>query len=413
MTTTNADAALGPWAGRPAHRAWLAARADALFDVFGARTINPKGGFFELGPDGEPRPDPDPVRPIHLAARMAHCFALGSLLGRPGAPEILDHAMDFLWTRHRDLRAGGYFWSVNDEGPVDASKQGYGHAFVLLAAASALSVGHPLAAGMLADVSEVLDTRFWEAQHGAIAEEFSVDWTPVPGYRGQNSNMHLTEALMAAFEATGEKLYLDRAESIADLVVRRAAGAAGWRIPEHFTEDWVVDPDYSGNEMFRPSGTTPGHSLEWSRLLLQLWVLGGRRLDWLPQAARALFDEAIALGWDPVHGGFFYTLDRDGSPLWRIKLWWPLCEGAAAAHWLNELAPDPAHEAAYRRIWGVIDRAFLDRRHGGWQEECTEALTPGFTLFTGKADIYHALQACLIPLYPATGSLTHAIAGAG
>jgi mannose/cellobiose epimerase-like protein (N-acyl-D-glucosamine 2-epimerase family) len=412
MKTADADARLGNWAGRAAHRAWLAARADELFEIFGARTIDPAGGFFELDPEGAPRRGPGRVRPIHLAARMAHSVASGTLLGRPGAPEIVDHAMEFIWSRHRDRQAGGYFWSVGDDGPADATKQGYGHAFVLLAAASGLVVGHPRAGEMLADISEVLDRRFWEARHGAIAEEFAADWTPVPGYRGQNSNMHLTEALMAAFEATGERGYLERAESIADLVVRRSAGAAGWRIPEHYTENWRVDPDYSGNEMFRPSGTTPGHSLEWARLLLQLWVLGERRLDWLPGAARSLFGQAMALGWDAAHGGLFYTLDGEGKPLWRLKLWWPLCEGAAAAHWLNELVPDPAWERDYRRIWGAIDRHFLDRRHGGWQEECAEDMTPGFTLFAGKADIYHALQACLIPLYPATGSLTRAIAEA-
>lgn len=410
MTPDSPDARLGNWSARPAHRAWLNARADALFDLFGSRTLNPSGGFHDLDRTGQPRPGDNPVRPIHATARMAHCFSIGALLGRPGAPEMVDHAMDFLWTRHRDARQGGYFWSVDDAGAVDASKQGYGHAFVLLAAASALTIGHPLAAPMLADVSEVLDARFWEADHGAIAEEFAADWTPVPGYRGQNSNMHLTEALMAAHEATGERLYLERAESIADLVIRRAAGAAGWRLPEHFTESWEVDRGYSGNEMFRPAGTTPGHSLEWARLLLQLWSLGGRRLDWAPDAARGLFAQAMALGWDPVQGGFFYTLGWDDAPRNRLKLWWPLCEGAGAAHFLNEHAPDPAHEAAYRRIWGTIDRAFLDRRHGGWQEECAEDLTPSFTIFPGKGDIYHALQACLIPLYPATGSLTRVIA---
>jgi hypothetical protein len=30
-------------------------------------------------------------------------------------------------------------------------------------------------------------------------------------------------------------------------------------------------------------------------------------------------------------------------------------------------------------------------------------------VFTGKPDLYHALQACLIPLFPATGSLTKVI----
>lgn len=409
MNRQTVDSRLGNWSGRPDHRAWLAARADDLFDLFGPRTIDAAGGFFELDRTGAPQRD-QPVRPIHGTARMVHCFAIAAQQGRPGAPEIVDHGMDFLWKRHRDAQRGGYFWSVDADGLVDAGKQGYGHAFVLLAASSAMTLGHPLAAPLLADVSEILDARFWETRHGAIAEEFAADWTPVPGYRGQNSNMHLTEALMATFEATGERLYLERAESIADLVIRRAAAAAGWRVPEHFTEDWVVDPDYAGNEMFRPSGTTPGHWLEWSRLLLQLWVLGGRRLGWLPEASRALFDRSMTLGWDPVHGGFFYTLDWQDRPRQRMKLWWPLCEGAGAAHYLNELVPDPAHEAAYRRIWGVIARAFLDREHGGWREECAEDLRPSFTFFPGKGDIYHALQACLIPLRMAGGSLISALA---
>src|SRR5271170_5792193 len=43
----------------------------------------------------------------------------------------------------------------------------------------------------------------------------------------------------------------------------------------HFTNKWVVDRTYAGSPMLRPCGTTPGHSLEWSRLLLQ--VMGTRR----------------------------------------------------------------------------------------------------------------------------------------
>jgi hypothetical protein len=35
---------------------------------------------------------------------------------------------------------------------------------------------------------------------------------------------------------------------------------------------------------------------------------------------------------------------------------------------------------------------------------------PGY--FVGKLDLYHALQACLIPLYPANASLTRGIARA-
>ncbi len=98
--------------------------------------------------------------------------------------------------------------------------------------------------------------------------------------------MHLTEALMAAFEATGERSYLDKAESIATLILGRNAAAADWRVPEHYRADWSVDADYRGSDMFRPYGYTPGHALEWARLALQLWALGGRKLEWLPDAAR-------------------------------------------------------------------------------------------------------------------------------
>ncbi len=401
------------WADRPYHRRWLLDRADELFDVFQFASVNPKGGFFDLKHDGTPLVAGNPVRGIHAAARMVHCFAIGDLLGRPGSADVVDHGMQFLWNRHRDRKHGGYYWQVDDNGPVDASKQGYGHAFVLLAASSAKVVGHPLAEAMLDDVTEILETRFWENAHGAIAEEFAADWSPVPGYRGQNSNMHLTEALMAAFEATGERHYLDKATSIADLVIRRRAGECGWRVPEHFDENWQLDRDYRGNEMFRPSGTTPGHWLEWARLVLQLWVLGGKRHDWMPEAARGLFFQSMSLGWDRTHGGFFYTLDWENAPARRSKLWWPLCEGAGAAHYLAEHLPSDFHEESYRRIWSFIARHSLDRTHGGWFEELTEDLTPATTIFPGKGDIYHALQACLIPLFPATASLTRVISETG
>ena len=47
--------------------------------------------------------------------------------------------------------------------------------------------------------------------------------------------------------------------------------------PSISIEQWNIDKGYKGSDMFRPAGTTPGHWLEWARLLAQLWVLDGRR----------------------------------------------------------------------------------------------------------------------------------------
>lgn len=406
MSDTNQHLATA-WRKRPYHQQWLSDQARALFDFFQRGSINPRGGFYDLDDSG--RAITASLRQIHSTARMVHCFAIGSLLGHPGSDEIVDHGMQFLWTGHRDLQHGGYLWSLDENGPTDDSKQAYGHAFVLLAASSAKVVGHPLADRLLADVSEVIEQRFWEERHGAVAEEFARDWSTISRYRGQNSNMHMTEALMAAFEATGERFYLDRAERIATLIICRHAKALGYRVAEHFDADWKMDRDYRGSDMFRPAGATPGHWLEWSRLLLQLWVLGGKRLDWLPEAGRELFRKSVELGWDGRTGGFFYTLDWDDRPALGQKLWWPCSEAIGAAAFLCAHDPSRFHEDWYRRLWGFAANHFIDRRNGGWIPELSKDLEPTHSLFTGKPDIYHAVQSCLIPLFPADGSLTSQI----
>ena len=397
------------WISLDTHHEWLMGEANKLFDFFQFRSINPKGGFYEFDPAGNPLNAENAVRGVHTTARMVHCMVIGHLLGRPGCAELIDHGMNFLWNVHRDAERGGYYWTVDNNGPVDATKQGYGHAFVLLAASSALLVGHPLAAPMIEDVTDVLLNRFWEPQAGAIAEEFTADWEPIPGYRGQNSNMHLTEALMAAYEATGEDIYLDNAVRIADLIINKRARETDFRVGEHFDEDWTLLKDYKGNEMFRPSGTTPGHWLEWARLILQLHALTDGAYDWMRPAAEALFAQSMTLGWDGEHGGFFYTLDWNDKPARAEKLWWPLAEGVGAATFLIHHSPSDLHEQAYRMIWNTIAHHVLDRKNGGWHEELTADMKPSYTIFAGKCDIYHALQACMIPLYPAEGSLTKMI----
>ncbi|MDR7034950.1 AGE family epimerase/isomerase [Mesorhizobium sp. BE184] len=397
---------------RPAHRRWLLGQAMGLLDFFHYRAFNPAGGFSPLDDAGLPFPAKDGrgvERQIHDTTRTVHCFAIAHLLGLPGADRMIDHGMDFLWKRHRDADRGGYFWGVDDEKATNPTKQAYGHAFVLLAASSAKVVGHPDADRLLADVSDVLNNRFWEADVGATSEEYAADWSPLGNYRGQNSNMHLTEALMAAYEATDDRAYLAMAESIASLIIGRHAREQDWRVAEHFTEDWQVDLDYEGDPTFRPAGTTPGHALEWSRLLVQLWSLGNRKHDWLIDAARQLFFKTVSIGWDKAAGGFYYTLDWQDRPARSDRFWWPCAEGIGAAAVLGAVDPDPRFEEWYRRIWDFSANHLIDHDNGGWFPELDSDLKPVNRVFRGKPDLYHALQACLIPLLPADGSITRGL----
>ena len=239
------------WIALPSHRAWLLREAEALFSFFERRIINPLGGFYDLDDGGRPTSTGygaagKPARYLFGTSRIIHAYAIAYLMGRPGADVIVDHGMNFLWDSHRDPDHGGYYWAVGYDGPSDATKQAYGHAFVLLAASSAKVAGHPDADRLIADISTVIKEKFWEEQFGAVAEEFTRDWQALDSYRGQNSNMHLTESLMAAFEATNDSTYLRMAERITDLIIRRHAAANDWRLPEHFSSDWRVNRELCG-----------------------------------------------------------------------------------------------------------------------------------------------------------------------
>lgn len=408
-----ADVSGPKFVAREGHRQWLRNQATAIFDFFEPHVIDPKGGFHTMDDVGQPLP-PAPgfdgcERQLHETTRMVHCFAIGKLIGRPNASDFIDHGMDFLWTRHRDREHGGYYWGVDDSSATNPIKQAYGHAFVLLAGASAKVAGHPDADRLIEDITDVLLQRFWEPKNGATSEEYSADWQTISNYRGQNSNMHLTEALMAAYEATDDQNYLDMAENVAELIIHRHAREQGWRVAEHFDADWQVDRTYAGDPMLRPAGTTPGHALEWARLLIQLWDLSGRKKNWMCEAAKGLFANAIDTGWSDKTGGFYYTLDWNNGPDRADRFWWPCAEGIGAASALGAVQDDPLFETWYRRIWGFVDSHMIDHKNGGWIPELDSELRRINNVFVGKPDIYHSLQACLLPLATGGGSITRSL----
>jgi mannose/cellobiose epimerase-like protein (N-acyl-D-glucosamine 2-epimerase family) len=391
----------GLWLDDPAHRAWLGTDAHRQLDFFDA-SLGRSGGLVTLDYAGQPLVGP---QELHTTTRLVHSFGLAQMAGRADHAGIIDRGMADLWTRHRDRQNGGYVWSVDDAGVADGVKLAYGHVFVLLAASTAKLAGHPDADRLLADASDVLDRHYWDDDAGLFRDEFTRDWQPFSTYRGMNANMHGVEALLAAYEATGETVHLDRARRIFAFFLGRIAPAEGWRIPEHYTEDWQIDRAYEGNPMFRPAGSTPGHSFEMGRLQLQLWDLSGRPDDGSPARARALVSRALDDSWDAERGGFVYTLAPDGTVARHDRYWWPVTEAIGALAAFLKLDPQPGDEVWYRRLWTFADQHLIDHDRGGWFPELDDANQPAKGQFAGKPDIYHALQADLLPL---AGGISHA-----
>lgn len=396
---SNPGATLPPglWLDDATHRGWLLAEARRQFDFFRA-SLRAGPGFHTLGLDG--RPLADDTQELHTTTRLVHSYALGHLAGLPGADSIVDHGMAYLGSHHRDPDHGGYLWALNGDGVADGRKLAYGHVFVLLAGASAKQAGHPDADALIDDARDVLDRHFWEDGPGLFCDEWNRDWTPFSSYRGMNANMHGVEALLTAHEATGREEFLIRAGRILDFFVTRVAPAEGWRLPEHYTDTWQIDRAYAGNPMFRPAGTTPGHSFELGRLQLQYWDLAGRPDDGAPDRARLLIERALADAWNAERGGFAYTLGFDGRVGNPARYWWPVTEAIGALAALVKLDRRAADDLWYRRLWAFADRFLIDHARGGWFPELGDDDRPADTQFRGKPDIYHSIQATLFPLSP-------------
>ena len=378
------------------HRQALAANARAQITFFRA-SVNAQGGFDIL--DAAGRPLAGQPQELHTTTRLVHSFALASAWGNSADDAVLDAGLHALSSWHRDAVHGGYAWAVDGNRIVTPTKLAYGHVFVLLAATSACAIGHDGGPRLLADIEQVLERHFWDDDVGRLREEFNRDWSPFSSYRGMNANMHGTEAFLAAFEVTGDPRWLDRAGHILDFFVTQMAARNAWRIPEHYTADWLPDPDYRGDPMFRPAGTTPGHALEFARLLLQHWDLAGRVDAAAPERARALVLTALHDAWLP-EGGLAYTVDQAGKVLVADRYWWPVTEGMGALAALLKLGNDPEIAQWYLRLWDFAQAAFVDHDNGGWHPEIDAKGQPCGRQFSGKPDIYHALQAMLYPLVP-------------
>jgi len=391
------------WLDRDHHRRWLETECRALLEL--GRGARVDGGFGWLGNDGVP----DARRPLELwiTTRMTHVFALGHLLGEPGCGPLADHGLGAIRATFEDREHGGWF-----SRPGETGKAAYDHAFVLLAAASATVAGRAGARELLDAATAVVDARFWDEQAGACAESWDRAWrTPEP-YRGANSNMHMVEAFLAVRDATADDAWARRALRIAERLIDGGARRHEWRVVEHFGASWHPVFDYNADrprDPFRPYGVTPGHGLEWSRLLLGLRAALPDPPGWLEEAARALFDRAVADGWDRSAGGFAYTTDSGGRPVVRERFHWVLAEGIGAAATLLAATGEAAYEECYRTFWDFADVHLRDRRHGGWHHELDAENQPSATTWVGKPDLYHAVQATLIPRLGIAPSLAGAL----
>ena len=401
------------WIDQPVHRLWLDQEGLRLLHFYRAAAL-PGGGFAALDVHG--RLAEDAVADTLVTARHTHCYSLAAMAGVPGAASMATHGMTALAELLRDSEYGGWYQRAPAAGGDD-SKQCYIQIFVGLAAASATQAGIPGARNLLAAVLAVLEQHFWSAETQTYCESYDRAWTARSDYRGANSNMHAVELCLVLADVLNDPTWYDRALAIGERIIHRHAADNDYLIVEHFYGDWREWRECNADAIedgFYPFGATPGHGCEWARLLISLEAglkaAGRDAPNWLFYDAKALFDRAVAVGWEADGApGMVYTVNWQAQPCATRRRHWVQAEALAAAATLATRTDEPGYEAWYRRIWDHVRDVYIDTVNGSWVQELDANLAPHAEDGHLKADLYHAYQATLLPPLALTPSLPIAV----
>ena len=381
---------------------------------FGHKFPSPGGSSYYLGDDGTPWTDRN--RETWITCRMTHVYSIASFLGHPGSKELAAAGLKGLLGELHDKENGGWYAGLTADGNIVPSKQCYAQAFVILAASSALLAGIDGAKELLDEALALHDLRFWNEEEGLSCDTWNTEFTVLDDYRGINANMHTVEAFLAAADVTGDEKYRVRAGRIIDHVVGWAE-ANSWRIPEHFTKDWIADLECNKekpDDQFKPYGATPGHGIEWSRLIAQ-WALSTYKTDKdaagkYIAAFENLFNRAIEDAWNADGApGIAYTTDWEGKPVVHDRMHWTLAEAINTSAVLFHVTGKQKYADDYAEFMQYLDEKVLDHVNGSWYHQLDQNNNVIGTVWPGKSDLYHAVQATLIPFYAADVSIAPAV----
>ena len=394
---------------------FLCRHIDTIMSFYHPTCIDQKnGGFFHCFRDDGSIYDPG-ARHLVSSARFVFVYAMASMLRKKEAYlDAVRHGVTYLQASHLNVNTGGYAWTISNGKIEDSTNHCYGLAFVLLAYASALQAGITEARNMMYQTYDLMEQRFWSQNDQLYMDEISPDWREVSPYRGQNANMHACEAVLAAYIASHDEKFLERAEVLAhrltvDLAEQSAIQTTGGvtGIPliwEHYDTNWKIDWNYNKDDprnLFRPWGFQPGHQIEWAKLLLILSRY--RDQAWMTKKACDFFDIAIRQSWDNQYGGIMYGFTPDGSICDDDKYFWVHAEGIATAALLAKRTGEAKYYDWYNRIWEYSWIFLVDHKYGAWYRILNRQNQKYDNLKSppGKTD-YHTLAAC----YTALGVFT-------
>lgn len=316
-----------------------------------------QGGFVEcLTQEG--RPQPDLPRRMRIVPRQIFAFCEAVRLRTPDADAARALALaglEYLDGPARSRR-GGWVHRLNPDGSALDERRGfYDHAFVVLAGASAYSAlgeaaGLSIAREALRFINDQLrapDGRGWFDPHMDSMDRLA------------NPHMHLLEACLALYAASGDSDALAMADEIVTLFESAMFSMRTGALVERLDENWRPRTETGAHAgMIR---TEPGHCYEWAYLLAAYDGIRGRDLlSW----RRRMIRFADSNGRN-AEGFAVNAIAEDGRIMDGGRRLWPQLEMLRARMHHPETA---ASGEAARLLQALEDSYLCGACRGGWMD---------------------------------------------
>jgi mannose-6-phosphate isomerase len=319
------------------------------------------------------RPIPKPSTHLTLQTRNIYAFASGyEVSGDKRYLQAASQGADFLLSHYRDPVYGGFYAGVAPDGKaVSEAKETYGHAFALLALAQ---IYHVTKEARYRDAA--LDT--WHVLRGKMRDRLGGFRRSAPRnfdmgetIKTQNPVMHLFEAMLALYEATGNEEALAGAKSVGDFVLHtllKESGDGTAHIEEWYDENWRPLADDKGGY------TDLGHQFEWAFLLSRASIQGFPEI--YAKASQQVLDYAIKVGYDESNGGAFSRVSSTGN-VDHGKGYWQQSECLRVLMHFMVARGKSNLRPRYEQTLQYVKDEWIDTGYGGWRmtpkSECTAA----------------------------------------
>ncbi|NOJ43715.1 AGE family epimerase/isomerase [Bradyrhizobium australiense] len=311
-----------------------------------------RGGFVERL-DHQGNADYVAPRRIRVQARQIYSYAKAAQLGwYPEGRKIAMEGLEYLLAKAKgpDGQPGFVHLIDRNGSTINPLRDSYDHAFILLALATVYQLtGDASVQEEIRLLWEFLDSHL-RSPHGGFIEGI-----PPALPRRQNPQMHLLEAMIATFDATGDAVFKSCASDLFRIFVAKLYDRQRQILGEYFEEDWLK---------IEPSVVEPGHQAEW------VWLLKGfERITGCPTGEHRSQLLASALRYRDETGCLLDEGDAEGKVRKFTRRLWPQTEIAKA--WIAQ-AEAGEQGAADQAIVALarLDKHYLQHSvRGGWYDQ--------------------------------------------